>query len=74
MNANLKVHVDFGYDYFYVDFSNKKIYSHSAWSGKCDNFLGKFSNEMDLKRKIAKSVGKNDDFYFNNPNKWDCNF
>lgn len=52
MNSNLKVHVDFGYDYFYINFSNNKIYSYSTWSGKCDNFIGKFSNEMDLKEKL----------------------
>lgn len=70
MDLNLKVHVDFGYDYFYIDYSNKKIYSHSSWSGKCDNFIGKFSDEMDLKRKIAKKVGKKEDFYFKYPDKW----
>lgn len=72
MESNLKVHVSFGYDYFYIDYSNNKIYASSAWNGKCDKFIGTFIDETDLKKKVAKYFNKSEYFYFDNPNKWDC--
>lgn len=72
MESNLKVHVDYGYDYFFVDYSDKKVYGSNSWNGKCDRLLGKFTDDDDLKEIVANSVGKNEDFYFKNPKKWDC--
>ena len=71
-DSNLKVHVEFGYDYFFVDYNKNKVYGTSSWDGKCSKDLGKFRNEDDLKEIVGKAVGKNRDYYFNNPKKWDC--
>ena len=72
MEANLRVHVQFGYDYFYIDYNKKKIFGNSSWDGTLTKDLGSFSDEYDLKEKIGKAVGKSKSFYFENPKKWDC--
>lgn len=70
--SNLRVHVNFGYDQYYVDYSNKTLYSWSSWSGSYSDKEGSFSNEIELMKKIGKISANDENFYFKNPDKWDC--
>lgn len=72
METNLKVHVQFGYDYFYIGYNKKRIFGNSSCDGILTKDLGSFSDEYDLKEKIGKVVRKSKSFYSDNPKKWDC--
>lgn len=54
METNLKVHVQFGYDYFYIGYNKKRIFGNSSCDGILTKDLGSFSDEYDLKEKIGK--------------------